>query len=87
MESLALLVTIIVAPALFGGPLAFILTLWRPSEISPLRRRLIYILGIASVFIGGYLVIANISRGGSIIGFTVIITGVAAIARARRAIA
>ena len=41
MESLALLVSIIVFPAMFGGPIALLLSLYRPASMSRFRRMFI----------------------------------------------
>ena len=38
MESLALAVAIIVAPAMFGGPIALLVTLWNPTNMSRFRK-------------------------------------------------
>ena len=84
MESLALMVAIIVAPAMFGGPIALLLTLWRPQQISTLRRTVIVLLSMTSSLIGIYLVIGNISRGALLIGLTGILTGAFALWRARK---
>ncbi|MFM2175284.1 MAG: hypothetical protein RLZZ527_360 [Actinomycetota bacterium] len=84
MESLALLVALIVAPAMFGGPIAFALTLFSKSKISKLRRNSIYILGSLSTLVGTYLLISLVSRGTTIIGVLGIATGVLAIRRTRQ---
>jgi hypothetical protein len=84
VESLALLVAIIVTPAMFGGPIAFALTLFSKSKISKLRRNSIYILGSLSTLVGTYLLISLVSRGTTIIGVLGIATGVLAIRRTRQ---
>ena len=84
MESLALMVAIIVAPAMFGGPVALLLTLWRPHQISTLRRTVIVVFSITSALIGIYLVIGNISRGAFLIGLIGILTGAIALWRSRK---
>ena len=81
MESLALLVAVIVAPAMFGGPIALVLSLWRLERISPLRRIVILVLSIASALIGIYLCIGGISRGAIFIGLMGIGSGAAALWR------
>ena len=83
MESLALIVTILVSPAMFGGPLAFLLTLWRRREISLLRRILIYFLSALSLFSGALLVYQNVSKGGLIVGLIGISSAVFALFRVR----
>jgi disulfide bond formation protein DsbB len=75
VESLALLVALIVAPAMFGGPISLLLTLWRPEHISKLRRTIILFLAFSSALIGIYLIVGNISRGALIIGFMGLATG------------
>ncbi|MEY3710999.1 MAG: hypothetical protein RLZZ99_820 [Actinomycetota bacterium] len=84
MESLALLVAIIVTPAMFGGPVAFALTLFSKSKISKLRRNSIYILGSLSTLVGTYLLISLVSRGTTLIGVLGIVSGVLAIRRTRK---
>ena len=81
MESLALMVAVIVAPAMFGGPIALALSLWRLERISPLRRIVILVLSIASALIGIYLCIGGISRGAIFIGLMGIGSGAAALWR------
>ena len=83
MESLALLVTIIMAPAMFGGPLALVLTTFRKERISPARRYSVYILSLISILVGFYLLILSISRGATIIGLIGILSGFVAIFRFR----
>ncbi|MFM8205118.1 MAG: hypothetical protein ACKN8W_02050 [Actinomycetales bacterium] len=83
MESLALLVTILISPAMFGGPLAFLLTLWRREKISSLRRILIYSLSTLSLFSGALLVYQNVSKGGLIVGLIGISSAVFALFRVR----
>jgi hypothetical protein len=78
MESLALLVAIIVAPAMFGGPIALLLSFWRPESISTFRRLAIFFLSGASTLIGLYLLFSRISSGATLIGLMGIATGVVA---------
>ena len=78
MESLALLVAIIVAPAMFGGPIALILALWKTRRIGKKRRYSIYFLSALSIPVGLYLVVGSISRGATLIGVLGIASGVAA---------
>jgi hypothetical protein len=83
VESLALLVTILISPAMFGGPLALLLTLWRRERISSLRRILIYFLSALSLFSGALLVYQNVSKGGLIVGLIGISSAVFALFRVR----
>ena len=83
MESLALLVTILVSPAIFGGPLAFLLTLWRRERISNFRRAAIYLLASLSLLSGGMLIFQNVSRGALLIGVNGFAFGFLAILRLR----
>ncbi|NDE71446.1 MAG: phosphatase [Actinobacteria bacterium] len=78
MESLALLVAIIVAPAMFGGPIALLLSFWRRESISTFRRLAIFLLSCASTLIGLYLLFGRISIGATLIGLMGIATGVVA---------
>ena len=81
MESLALLVAVIVAPAMFGGPIAMVLSLWRLERISPFRKVVILVLSIASALIGIYLCMGGISRGAIFIGLMGIGSGATALWR------
>ena len=83
MESLALLVTILISPAMFGGPLALLLTLWRREKVSSIRRILIYFLSTLSLFSGALLVYQNVSKGGLIVGLIGISSAVFALFRVR----
>ena len=83
MESLALLVTILVSPAMFGGPLAFLLTLWRHERISNFRRAAIYLLASLSLLSGGMLIFQNVSRGALLIGVNGFVFGFLPIFRVR----
>ena len=86
MESLALVVAIIVAPAMFGGPIALLLALWRSDRIGSNRRYVIYFLSALSLLVGIYLVVGSISKGATLIGILGIVTGAAATWRARKRI-
>lgn len=83
MESLALLVTILVSPAFFGGPIAFLLTLLRREQISNFRRVVIYMLSALSLLSGGMLIFQNVSRGALLIGVNGLVFGFLAILRIR----
>ncbi|MFM8752953.1 MAG: hypothetical protein ACKOEB_07155 [Actinomycetota bacterium] len=83
MESLALMVAIIVSPAMYGGPLALILTFWRPTVISKSRRIVITVLSIMASASGALLLIQGVSRGGTIIGLIGLIASCAAMWRLR----
>jgi hypothetical protein len=83
MESLALLVTILVSPAFFGGPIAFLLTLLRREQISNFRRVVIYMLSALSLLSGGMLIFQNVSRGALLIGINGLVFGFLAILRIR----
>ena len=75
MESLALLVSIIVFPAMFGGPIALLLSLYRPAGMSSFRRIFIIIFAILSSIVGIFLLVENVSRGANIIGALGLSTG------------
>lgn len=83
MESLALVVAIIVSPAMYGGPLALILTLWRSQSISRTRRIVISLFSTFAFLSGLFLVIQSVSRGATLIGFIGIATALAAAWRLR----
>ena len=83
MESLALMVAIIVSPAMFGGPLALILSYWRLEKISKVRLVFIRVLSILGLIIGGFLLIKNISRGALTIGLVGVSTSLLALWRTR----
>ena len=83
MESLALMVAIIVSPAMFGGPLALILSYWRLEKISKARLVFIRLLSILGLIIGGFLLIKNISRGALTIGLVGVSTSLLALWRTR----
>ncbi len=75
MESLVLLVSIIVFPAMFGGPIALLLSLYRPAGMSNFRRIFIIIFAILSSIVGIFLLVENVSRGANIIGALGLSTG------------
>ncbi|MFM7624700.1 MAG: phosphatase [Actinomycetota bacterium] len=81
MESLALLATLIVAPAMFGGPIALLLTLWKLSTVSKFRAISIYLLSSSSCLVGVFLIFRDISSGARNIGIIGIVTGLIAIWR------
>lgn len=84
MESLALTVSLIVFPAMFGGPLALILTFLPFLKRNRIAQFLLIYLAILSMIVGGYLLIMNVSRGGTLIGITGLVTGVLSLMRIRR---
>ena len=83
MESLALAVAIIVSPAMYGGPLALILTFWRRHKISKFRLYSIRILSVLAFLSGSFLVIENVSRGGLLIGLLGTSTSILALWRTK----
>ncbi len=83
MESLALAVAIIVSPAMYGGPLALLLTMWRRNKISKFRLYSIRILSILALLSGSFLVIENVSRGGLLIGLLGVSTSILALWRTK----
>ena len=83
MESLALAVAIIVSPAMYGGPLALLLTIWRRNNISKFRLYSIRILSILALLSGSFLVIENVSRGGLLIGLLGVSTSILALWRTK----
>jgi hypothetical protein len=84
MESLALAVVIIVFPALYGGPIALLLSFFRPSTMSRFRRLLIIVLAVASMIVGIFLLYENISRGSTLIGVLGLSTGLGSLWQLRR---
>ena len=84
MESLALLVAIIVSPAMYGGPLALALTFWKSDSISQKRRFVIKVLTVFATASGAFLLVQGVSRGGTIIGLIGVVTSLLAIMRLRR---
>jgi hypothetical protein len=83
MESLALAVAIIVSPAMYGGPLALLLTIWRRNKISKFRLYSIRILSVLALLSGSFLVIENISRGALLVGLLGISTSLLALWRTK----
>jgi hypothetical protein len=84
MESLALAVAIIVSPALFGGPIALLVTLWKPANMSKFRKVFVYLFGSLSIAIGIFLIAENVSPGARNVGIVGIATGLFAIWRVRK---
>ena len=84
MESLALTVSLIVFPAMFGGPLALILTFLPFLKRNRIAQFLLIYFAILSMIVGGYLLILNVSRGGTLIGITGLVAGVLSLMRIRR---
>ncbi|NBN91417.1 MAG: hypothetical protein EBZ79_01395 [Actinobacteria bacterium] len=84
MESLALAVTILVSPAMFGGPIALLLSLFRPDQMSGFRRIFILVLALPSSVIGIFLIIENISRGSTTVGALGLSTGLGALWQLKR---
>ncbi|MFM8620962.1 MAG: hypothetical protein ACKOCL_02945 [Candidatus Nanopelagicaceae bacterium] len=90
MESLALAVLIVAGTALYGGPIAFLLSLFRPDKISRFRRWFILALATLAITSGVYLLYVSIIEGyglGNIgwVGLLGLFTGTAAIWRLSRA--
>jgi hypothetical protein len=83
MESLALAVAIIVSPAMYGGPLALTLSLWRKGKISRARLLAIRVLGFFAFLSGAFLILQSISRGATIIGVIGVSTSALALWRTR----
>jgi disulfide bond formation protein DsbB len=83
MESLALAVAIIVAPAMFGGPIALLVTLWNPTNMSRFRKIFAYTLSSLSLIVGCFLIFENVSPGARNVGVLGIATGLIAIWRVR----
>lgn len=83
MESLALAVAIIVAPAMFGGPIALLVTLWNPTNMSRFRKIFANTLSSLSLIVGCFLIFENVSPGARNVGVLGIATGLIAIWRVR----
>ena len=83
MESLALAVAIIVSPAMYGGPLALLLTIWRRRKISKFRLFSIRILSVLALLSGSFLLIENVSRGALSIGLLGVSTSFLALWRTK----
>ena len=86
MESLVIAVVIITSPAMYGGPLALLLSLWNSDQIGRKRRTIIYFLAALAIVSGSFLVLQNISRGATIIGLVGLGTAGAAIWRLRKSV-
>lgn len=84
MESLALAVAILVSPALYGGPIALLLSFFRPKAMSSFRRWFIIVLAIASTCVGIFLIVENISRGSTLIGALGLSTGLGSLWQLKR---
>jgi hypothetical protein len=84
MESLALAVIIITAPAMYGGPLALALTFWRANQISKIRLIFIIAFSVLSFISGSFLILENVSRGATFIGLLGLLTSVFAFYRVRK---
>ena len=84
MESLALLVSIIVFPAMFRGPIALLLSLYIPASMSRFRRIFIIIFAILSSIVGIFLLIENVSRGANVIGALGLSTGLGSLWQLKR---
>jgi hypothetical protein len=83
MESLALAVAVIVSPAMYGGPLVLLLSLWRRESISKFRLIFIRVIGGLAFLSGAFLIVENISRGSTIIGLIGVSTSAIAIWRTK----
>jgi len=84
VESLAFTVSLIVLPAMFGGPLALVLTFLPFIKRNRIAQFLLIYLAVLSMIVGGYLLILNLSRGGTLIGITGLFTGVLSLMKIRR---
>jgi hypothetical protein len=84
MESLALAVAIIVAPAMFGGPIALLVTLWNPTNMSRFRKIFVYTLSSPSLIVGCFLIFENVSPGARNVGVLGIATGLFSLWRVRK---
>jgi len=84
MESLALLVSIIVFPAMFGGPIALLLSIYRSAGMSNFRRIFIILFAILSSIVGIFLLIENVSRGANVIGSLGLSTGLGSLWQLKR---
>jgi hypothetical protein len=84
MESLALMVAIILSPAMYGGPLALLLTFVKSGSISKPRRVVITVLSIFASASGSLLLIQGVSRGATLIGLLGLGTAGVAIWRLRK---
>jgi disulfide bond formation protein DsbB len=84
MESLALLVSLIVFPAMFGGPIALIVTFVRPLIRYRVLQILTSVIAFSSCLVGIYLIALRVSSGGTIIGVIGVSTGLISLLRIRR---
>jgi hypothetical protein len=84
MESLALLVAIIVFPAMFGGPIAMIATFIRPLMRVRFLQIIVAVIAFLSLIVGIYLIFLDVSSGGTSIGVLGVLTGVIALIRISR---
>lgn len=84
MESLVLAAAIIGFPAMFGGPLALLLSLWKPVAISKYGKGFIYLLGGMSIIMGFFLLLENVSPGSRNVGILGLLSGGIAIWRVRK---
>ena len=83
MESLALLAVLVISPAMFGGPIALLLTYFRARNISKTRIVIIYLLSMFSLITSLFLILDNISRGATFIGLIGIASSGLAVFRMR----
>jgi len=81
MDSLVLAVVILASPALYGGPLALCLTLWRLHSASKVRLIIARFLAALSLISGTLLLVEHISAGSSLIGIIGISTSLISIWR------
>lgn len=91
MESLALMVSIIVAISMIGGPLSLLFaTLRRRNERKYLKKHLmtlrvyailVFVFGVPAIVIGIRLATLDIGIGGKIVGLIGIATGTASIVK------
>ena len=84
MESLALAVAMIVSPAMFGGPIALLVTLWNPTNMSRFRKIFVYTLASFSLIVGLFLIFENVSPGARNVGILGTATGLFSIWRVRK---
>jgi hypothetical protein len=84
MDSLVLAVVILASPALYGGPLALCLTLWRFQRASRVRLILVRVLAVLALVSGTFLLVEQISPGSSSIGLIGISTSLITFWRLRK---
>jgi hypothetical protein len=75
VESLAFIVTLIVAPAMFGGPIGLLLTVIKVDNLSRVRRNTALVLCLLSSVSGAFLVSGSVSRGATLIGLLGLVSG------------